>query len=168
MGPKSSSDDLTDDDSSKESGSQMHSFPGDGGHDAKKQWQDDLKELNRFREAEMKRKMRKPKKTIKGLSFKSEKKIPTKSKLNVERLYRIGQMTSVILWKNVKYFSEAYRNDCLKVTLPKLGLSTDQDKAKYSDHVIFKIDQKLAICRNNSIYKLKKLFNMENNGGKLR
>lgn len=166
MDSKSSTEDTTDDDASRVSGSQMHAFPGDGGHDAVKQWEEDLKELNRFREAEKKRIKRKPKKTVKGPSYKRLSLIPAKSQLNIERLYRIGQMTRVILWKNVKYFSEIYRNDCLKVTLPKLGLSTERDRATYSDHVIFEIDQKLTICRNNAIYKLKKLFNEENKGGK--
>ena len=155
-----------DDDASRESGSQMHTFPGDGGHDAMMQWQEDLKELNRLRLAEKKRKLRKPRKTLKGKSFKRLSLIPAKSKLNSERLYRIGQMTRVVIWKSIKYFTERYRNGCLQSVLPKLGLVTEEDRETYTDHVVYEIDQKLTVCRNNAIYMLKKLFNEDNNGGK--
>ena len=163
---QSLSEESGDDDDSRKSGSQMCAFPGDGGHDAMRQWQDDLKELAKFCEADKKRKRRKPKKSNKGPSFKRLKVIPLDSLLNNERLYHIGQMTRHVLWKNVKYFGEGHRKDILTVTLPKLGLKTESDIAKYSDHVICEIDNKLTICRNNAIYKLKKLFNQENRGGK--
>jgi hypothetical protein len=152
-------------DTSQESCSQMFSFAGDGGLDVKRKYEEDMIELEEYRKAERKRKKRKQKQSEKGSSFKRLSLIPVEGKLSEDRTYLIGKMTRQILWRNVKYFSEIYRNDCLRQTLPKLGLNTEQDRETFSDHVIFYIDQKLTTCRNNAIYVLKKMFFEDKKGG---
>lgn len=157
---------MEDEEQSRESCSQICSFPGDGGLDVKRKYEEDMMELKEYREAENKRKRRKQKKTEKGKSFKPLRLIPAKGKLSELRTFTIGKMTKQVIWRNVKYFNDVYRNDCLKIMLPKLGLKTQQDRETFSDHVVFYIDQKLTRLRNNTIYLLKKMFFEENRGGK--
>lgn len=145
--------------------SQIHEFPGDGGHHIKRKYAEEMKELEQYRAADIKRKRRKLKPSEKGSSFKKLCNIHETGRLPDESTYIIGKMTRKILWRNMKYFNEMYKNDCLKITMPRLGVKTEQDKERYSDYVVFHIDKKLTTCRNNAIYALKKVITDGENGG---
>jgi hypothetical protein len=148
--------------------SQMHSKPGDGGHDMKRKYDELLIEIAKLRKAEEKRKKRKPKRSDKGESFKRLCNIPIESQVTETTAYVIAKMTRKILWRNMKYFNEFYKDDCLQMSFKRLGYTQDKDREKYADHVIFYIDQKLTTCRNNTIYILKKLVMENTDGGKLK
>lgn len=138
----------------------------DGETELKRKYDLAIMEIEELKAAEVKRKKRKSKKTVKGPSVKRLSNIPKEGQLDDSSTYIIGKMTRRVLWKNMKYFNEVYTDDCLKVFYKRLGLTNNQQKETFSDHIIYYIDQKLTTCRNNAIYMMKKLVMADHDGGK--
>jgi len=156
----------SDDEEDSHRGDSLTDAQSDGDTELKRKYDLAMAEIEELKAAEMKRKKRKSKTTVKGDSVKRLCHIPREGQLDESSTYIIGKMTRRVLWKSMKYFNEVYRDDCLKVFYKRLGLTKNQQKETFSDHIIYYIDRKLTTCRNNAIYMMKKLVMADHGGGK--
>ena len=153
--------------------SQMHSFPGDGGHNLKRYYEETrpyeelLAELHVYRDREEKRKKRKQKKNEKGIDFKKLDNIPTENRLDDDGDTRLGKMVRSEVWPQMKYYTAYQKEDLLCGANSVLGLKQQGDKDKYADYIVAYVDKKLITHTHNCVgYLKRKIMEGGKNGGK--
>lgn len=104
-----------------------------------------------------KKQKRKPKQTNKGMFFKPLRLIKKEDRLSDDRMYLPGKLIRSQIFMQMKYFLEVYKNDTLTLALTAMGTMTEENKAKYSDYIVYFIDKKITSQRNNAIHGLKKV-----------
>lgn len=146
---------------------QYHSYVGDGGHDLKRAYEEILEENQRLREAEERRKRRRPKRSDKGIEYKTLDGIKECDRLNEHQECAIGKMTRMKVWPDMKYYIVHYRKDLLEMSYMSLGIKSDMDKEKYADHIVFNVDKKLQTHTHNNVgYIKRQVCNGGEDGGK--
>jgi hypothetical protein len=117
---------------------------------------------------ENKRARRGPKKNLeRGDDFVPLKKIEEKRRLSAHRMYSICKLVRMQLFCNMKYYSEYYRDGCLRESFQALAMHNEDDQKKFRDYVLCYVERKTTSQRNNAIFALKKCMMGEDGGSKL-
>jgi hypothetical protein len=119
----------------------------------------------RLQEQESKKaKTRGPKKNLeRGDAFVPLTNINQGDRLDGVTMHAVNVVIGKELFLNMKYYSECYRETCLQKAFDALkikneDLGAEEKKKRYAHFVIWYIDQKTTINRNNVIADLKKVF----------
>lgn len=144
----------------------MNEAASDDVRELKRRLEEMEKENRKLKQLSEKRQKRAPKKTDKGDGFKSLKDIPVEDQLENHRLYPVSKFITTNLFRNMKYFVEAYKVDALTNACRQLGFD-ETAQNKYNDFLVNYIDKKTSANRNNIIHNLKTLF-LGLDGGKSR
>lgn len=103
------------------------------------------------------KKKRKPKKKKMGSFFVPLRLIPMENRLNDDQMYMARKLIRKNIFRQIKYFIEAFKKDVLTQAWTAVGKGMEEkDKDKYSDYIVFYIDKKITAQRNNAIHALKK------------
>ena len=135
----------------------------------KEAWNIERAELKRVverkREQESKKaKTRGPKRNLeRGDAFVPLTKINQEDRLDGVTMHAVNVVIGKELFLNMKYYSECYRDTCLQKAFDSLKIKNEdmgakEKKKRYAHFVIWYIDQKTTINRNNVIADLKKVF----------
>lgn len=163
---KSSDEDNESDDGTYMTGSQMPLDPEK--EMLKRKHEELLLQVEKYKAAEQKRKKRRSKMSDKG-ALKRLCHISKDGRLDESSTYLIGKMTRKVLWKTMKYYNEAFKDDCLQGFFKRFGLLEDKEKQDlFADHILFHVDKAVTTVRNNAIYSMKKLVMKDHAGGKYR
>ena len=149
------------DDSSDITGSQMT----EAEVRALKRRLEEVEKENRLLRSEKKQK-RAPKKNRNGVEVKHLRAIEEKDRLTEASTYVVGKAIRTQLFRNQKYFVDAYKSSSLQHACRLLNFGK-KDEEKFSDYLLYYIDKKITQQRNNAIHALKRLV-LGLDGGKSR
>lgn len=132
----------------------------------KEAWRLERAELKRVAERHQeqeskKAKTRGPKKNLeRGEAFVSLADINQEDRIDGVTMYAVNKVITKELFMNMKYYSEWYREECLRKAFEALKINENdkESRKRYAHFIVWYVDQKTTINRNNVIADLKKVF----------
>jgi hypothetical protein len=129
---------------------------------------DEMKQIaEKLLAQEKKRAKREPKRNLeRGNDFVPLTKIEESRRLSAHTMYSVCKLVRTQLFCNMKYFSEYYKEDCLRKSFDALNMRNEEDQKRYRDYIVCYIEKKTTSQRNNAIYALKRRMMGEDGEGK--